>query len=123
MTTQAGIVRMWRGVVSTGNRDDYLDYIEHTGMREYRRTPGNQDAWMLSRDLGDGRTEIVTLSRWESLTAIVGFAGDDIARAVFYPEDDAYLIERDLTVRHYRVEPTGENIEDPGAASTEGDGA
>ena len=59
---------------------------------------------MLSRDLGDGRTEIVTLSRWESLAAIVGFAGDDIERAVFYPDDDAYLVEGDPTVSHYRLE-------------------
>jgi hypothetical protein len=30
---------------------------------------------------------------------IEGFAG----QAVFYPEDDRYLIERDLTVRHYEA--------------------
>ena len=104
MTSEGSIVRMWRGVVRTEARERYVEYIERTGMREYRQTPGNQEAWMLSRDLGDGRTEIVTLSRWESLAAIVGFAGHDIERAVFYPEDDEYLIERDLTVRHYRLE-------------------
>ncbi|MEV1130166.1 hypothetical protein [Agromyces sp. NPDC049794] len=104
MTSEGSVVRMWRGVVRTDDRQSYVEYIEHTGMREYRQTPGNQEAWMLSRDLGDGRTEIVTLSRWESLAAIVGFAGDDIERAVFYPEDDEFLIERDLSVRHYRLE-------------------
>jgi hypothetical protein len=35
--------------------------------------------------------------------AIEAFAGQDIDQAVFYPEDDRYLIERDLTVRHYEV--------------------
>jgi hypothetical protein len=35
---------------------------------------------MLTRDLGGGRTEIVTLSFWESRAAITGFAGEDIAR-------------------------------------------
>ena len=65
--------------------------------------PGNAGAWTLSRDLGDGRTEIVTLSFWESEKAIEGFAGKRIDRAVFYPEDDLYLIERDATVSHYRV--------------------
>jgi heme-degrading monooxygenase HmoA len=57
----------------------------------------------LSRDLGDGRTEIVTLSFWESEAAIRGFAGDQIDQAVFYPEDNRYLVERDLTVTHYQV--------------------
>jgi hypothetical protein len=32
-----------------------------------------------------------------------GFAGDDIDRAVFYAEDDRYLIERDVTVKHYEA--------------------
>ena len=66
----------------------YADYIGRTGMAEYRSTPGNQGAWMLRRDDGD-RSEIV--------------AGEDIEQAVFYPEDDRFLIERDVTVRHYEV--------------------
>ncbi|MDQ2660616.1 MAG: hypothetical protein M3Y52_01940 [Actinomycetota bacterium] len=78
-----------------------MDYIEQTGMREYRKTPGNIDAWMLTRELSGAITEIVTVSRWRSLDAIKGFAGADIERAVFYPEDDRYLVERDTTVRHY----------------------
>jgi len=101
MTSEGAVVRMWRGVIRTEDRDVYVDYIERTGMREYRETPGNLDAWMLTRDLGDGLTEIMTVSRWESLEAIKGFAGEDIHRAVYYPEDDEYLVERDATVRHY----------------------
>lgn len=101
MTSSQPVVRMWRGVVRTEDRDAYLDYVERTGMVEYRETPGNLDAWMLTRDLGDGLTEILTVSRWESLDAVKGFARDDIERAVYYPEDDRYLVERDANVRHY----------------------
>ena len=101
MTSEGAVVRMWRGVIRTEDRDVYVDYIERTGMREYRETPGNLDAWMLTRDLGGGLTEIMTVSRWESWEAIKGFAGEDIHRAVYYPEDDEYLVERDATVRHY----------------------
>jgi hypothetical protein len=32
-----------------------------------------------------------------------GFAGDDISRAVFYPEDDEYLVDRETTVSHHEV--------------------
>jgi heme-degrading monooxygenase HmoA len=95
------VVRMWRGAVRSEDRDAYVHYIEQTGMREYRKTPGNIDAWMLTRELPGSITEIVTVSRWQSLDAIKGFAGADIERAVFYPEDDRYLVERDTTVRHY----------------------
>jgi heme-degrading monooxygenase HmoA len=71
-------------------------------MAEYRSTPGNQGAWMLRRDDGD-RSEIITFSFWDSTESIRAFAGDDIDQAVFYPEDDRFLIERDLRVRHYDV--------------------
>jgi len=81
-------------------------YIEGTGMAEYRQTPGNRGAHMLTRDLDGGRTEIVTLSFWESRDAIHGFAGDDIEQAVFYPEDDRYLVDRETTVTHYEVAVT-----------------
>jgi heme-degrading monooxygenase HmoA len=57
---------------------------------------------MLRRDDGD-RSEIITFSLWDSRDSIRAFAGDDIGQAVFYPEDDRYLIERDRTVRHYEV--------------------
>jgi heme-degrading monooxygenase HmoA len=67
-------------------------------------TPGNEGAWVLWRRVDD-RAEFVTLSLWESREAIVGFAGDDIERAVFYPEDDRSLITRELRVEHYEAEP------------------
>jgi heme-degrading monooxygenase HmoA len=94
---------MWRGWVRTSDRDAYVAYIERTGMAEYRQTPGNRGASMLARDLGDGRTEIVTLSLWESLETIHGFAGADIEQAVFYPEDDRFLVDRETTVTHHEV--------------------
>jgi hypothetical protein len=45
----------------------------------------------------------VTLSFWDSLDAVRGFAGDDVERAVFYPEDDRFLVEREETVLHFGV--------------------
>jgi heme-degrading monooxygenase HmoA len=97
------IARIWRGWVRTEDRAAYVDYIERTGLAEYRGTPGNEGAWMLARDLEDGRTEIVTLSFWASRDAIRGFAGDDIERAVYYPEDERYLVDREMTVTHFEV--------------------
>jgi heme-degrading monooxygenase HmoA len=67
-----------------------------------KATPGNRGAWLLSRPDGE-KAEIITLSFWESRQAIQGFAGQDIEKAVFYPEDDRFLVERDLTVHHYEV--------------------
>jgi heme-degrading monooxygenase HmoA len=58
---------------------------------------------MWTRELGDDRTEVVTVSWWENLEVIKGFAGDDIAKAVYYPADEGYLLAQDDTVRHFEV--------------------
>jgi len=97
------IARMWRGWVETGRAADYVRYIQDTGIAAYRATPGNVDAQMWTRDLGDGRTEVITVSWWTDLASIHGFAGDDITQAVFYPDDDDFLIGRETTVSHFEV--------------------
>jgi heme-degrading monooxygenase HmoA len=45
----------------------------------------------------------LTLSFWESLTAIRAFAGVDPAAAKYYPEDERYLLEFEPTVTHYEI--------------------
>ena len=97
------ILRRWRGVIRTAERDAYRDYIAATGGADYTATPGNLGFQMLFRDLGDGTTEVTTLSWWKSRDDIRGFAGDDIAVARYYPEDDRYLLERPLHVEHHDV--------------------
>ena len=96
------IARIWRGATREADAEAYVEYLRETGLKAYRETPGNQGAWVLWR-VADGRAEFLTLSFWESTEAIRGFAGADIERAVFYPKDDRYLVERDTTVRHFQV--------------------
>jgi heme-degrading monooxygenase HmoA len=96
------IARIWRGAVRATDADAYAGYMRRTGVAAYVSTPGNRGAWMLRRDSGD-KTEFVMLTLWNSLDAVKAFAGQDYERAVFYPEDDRYLIERDLTSTHYEV--------------------
>jgi heme-degrading monooxygenase HmoA len=96
------IARSWRGAVRNEDAEAYAAYIDETGMKEYASTPGNRGAWMLTRELGE-LTEFVTFSLWDSFDAIKAFAGEDYATAVFYPEDDRYLVERDPTCTHWEV--------------------
>ena len=65
--------------------------------------PSADDVAHRRRDVGD-RCEFLMLSLWDSTESITAFAGDDPETAVFYPEDDRFLIERELTVDHYEVE-------------------
>ena len=96
------IARSWAGATRAADADAYLDYLHATGFAEYRATPGNRGVLALRRTVGE-RAEFLLLTLWESEGAIRGFAGDDIERAVFYPEDERYLVARDERVRHYEV--------------------
>jgi heme-degrading monooxygenase HmoA len=96
------IARTWRGAVRVEDADAYLDYLEATGLKEYRETPGNRGVLALRRIDGD-RGEYLIVSLWDSLEAVQRFAGKDLEQAVFYPEDDRFLVDRDLTSTHYEV--------------------
>lgn len=97
------IARIWTGAVRKQDGDAYAAYMQGTGIAGYAETPGNRGVWMLRRDVGEN-TEFVMFTLWESLDAVKAFAGDDYETAVFYPEDDRYLVERDGTSSHYVVE-------------------
>ena len=97
------IARIWRGATRLADAAEYADYMRRTGLAEYTTTPGNLGAWMLWRPVGD-TAQFIALSFWQSEEAIRGFAGEDISRAVYYPEDDRYLIERHDQVEHYNLE-------------------
>jgi heme-degrading monooxygenase HmoA len=96
------IARSWRGAVRNEDIDAYAAYVDETGMQAYARTAGNRGAWMLTRPVGE-LTEIITFSLWDSYDAIKAFAGEDYTTAIFYPEDDRYLVERDTVCHHWAV--------------------
>ena len=96
------IARTWAGATRAADADTYLEYLHRTGLAEYRNTPGNRGVLALRRVSGD-RAEFLLLTLWESEDAIRRFAGDDIGRAVFYPEDERFLVARDERVNHYEV--------------------
>jgi heme-degrading monooxygenase HmoA len=96
------IARTWRGALSAKDADAYLDYLHQTGFSEYRKTPGNRGVLGLRRIVND-RAEFLLISLWESEEAIRRFAGDNIEQAVFYDEDERFLVERDKHVFHYEV--------------------
>jgi heme-degrading monooxygenase HmoA len=96
------IARTWRGAVRAEDAEAYADYIRKTGLAAYAATPGNLGAWLMYRIEGD-RAEVETISLWESMDAIHGFTGEDVERAVFYPEDDRFLLDRDLAAHHWVV--------------------
>jgi len=98
------IGRIWRGATKARDAESYLEVLARTGLPAYRSTPGNRGVLALRRvDPESDRAEFLLLTLWESEAAIRRFAGEEPERAVFYPEDDRYLIERGERVEHFEV--------------------
>ena len=93
------IARTWKGAVRSEDGDEYAEYIRKTGIPGYTQTPGNLATLMLRRDVAD-RCEFLMFTLWDSIESVKAFAGRDPEKAIFYPEDDAFLIGRDLTSLH-----------------------
>ena len=69
------IARTWRGVTRAEHADVYMDYLEATGLNDYRATPGFGGLQVLRR-IADDRAEFVLITFWDSWDAIRAFAGD-----------------------------------------------
>lgn len=98
---QSCVMREWRAEIRAELKEEYTRYVMDTGVVEYLKTPGNLGAVLSVRDLGGGRAEMVTLSWWVDRDAIKAFAGADIGKAHYYPQDDRFLLTRPETVYHY----------------------
>lgn len=96
------IVRMWHGRVPTKKAKAYREFTNHRAIRDYQSVPGNISVHILERQ-EDEVTHFITLTFWESLDAIRGFAGDDLEKAKYYPEDKDFLLEFEPRVVHYEV--------------------
>ncbi len=76
--------------------------MKKTGVTDHRATPGNQGSMILTQELGD-EAEFLVLSLWDSLDAVRAFAGERPEVAIYYPNDERFLLELEPEVRHYEV--------------------
>ncbi|HXD84816.1 MAG TPA: hypothetical protein VN599_10335 [Rudaea sp.] len=96
------IARIWRGITQKDKADDYLAYLQETGIKDYAKTPGNRGVNVLRREQGE-HCEFMLISLWDSMDAVRAFAGENPDKSVYYPEDDRYLLDMEPLVRHYEV--------------------
>jgi heme-degrading monooxygenase HmoA len=96
------IARLWHGRTKAATAGEYFEYLRRTGLDEYTKTEGNRGVYVLRRIEGD-RADFLLISLWESLEAIRRFAGPDVDKAVYYPEDRDFLEAMEPNVTHYDV--------------------
>jgi heme-degrading monooxygenase HmoA len=96
------IVRMWHGRVPNDKAERYRDFLNERAVVDYRSVEGNEAVYILERRDGE-ETHFITLTLWRDEAAIRQFAGDELTRARYYPEDKDFLLEFEPHVVHYTV--------------------
>ena len=94
------IARVWRGATLAEDGDAYAAYLEESGMRAARALPGSRGTLVL-RTVRGGLAQFETILLFETLEDVGRFAGAELEAAVFFEQDDRYLVERELEVTHY----------------------
>lgn len=96
------IVRMWHGRVPTEKAAAYRAFLNERAIPDYRSVDGNLGVYILERPEGEV-THFITPRFWENLDVIRAFAGEDVEKARYYPEDRDFLLGFEPTVVHYEV--------------------
>ena len=96
------IVRLWHGRVAHAQAAAYREFLKARAIPDYCGVPGNLAVEILERRADDA-THFITLTRWRDIDAIRAFAGDEVTRAKYYPEDADFLLEFEPEVVHYEV--------------------
>jgi heme-degrading monooxygenase HmoA len=96
------ITRIWHGTTDARHADEYLKYVEDTGMKDYKNIKGNLSAKLLRR-IDQDICHFLTITEWDSFESIKQFAGHDPEKARYYPEDKNYLLILEENVFHYET--------------------
>ena len=99
------ICRMWHGRTSRSKADAYENFLVRRAIPDYRSVPGNISVAILRRDEGEV-THFLTVTHWQSEEAIRAFAGKDLLKAKYYPQDKDFLLEFEPEVQHFDVAAT-----------------
>lgn len=96
------IVRTWAGRTALEDGDAYERFMIERAAPDYRSIEGLKKLYFIRRDEGDA-AHFLLITIWESMAAVEAFAGADPSKAKYYPEDDKYLLEKDVHARNHRL--------------------
>ena len=96
------IARIWHGKTNSKDFEAYTEFLKKVAIPDYQKTKGFKGLSFLRQIKGDeGHFTLITY--WEDWEVIKNFAGEDVEKAKYYPEDDDFLLEFEEHVQHYEV--------------------
>jgi hypothetical protein len=96
------IARHWRGWTEVQNADAYEIFLQDKVLPGLRSITGYRGGYVL-RSNGPSEVEFVVINLFDSLDAVMRFAGVDYATPVFEPEARTLLSRIEPMAMHYDV--------------------
>ena len=96
------IARVWHGKTDKSNFDAYSEFLRKTAIPDYKKARGIQGMSFLRNVIG-AEAHFTLITYWQNMEAIRAFAGEEVDKAKYYPEDKNFLLEFEEKVQHYEV--------------------
>ena len=96
------IVRMWHGIVDVAKADEYAEFMKQRAAPDYGSVDGLEKLQFLRKNEAD-IVHFLLVTHWDSMESVKKFAGERPEKAKYYPEDDAFLLEKEETSALYEV--------------------
>ena len=97
------VTRIWHGTTTESHAEKYLTFLRYAGTKDYLQCPGNLSVIILHQEESDIH-HFMTITEWKDIDAVKNFAGEDYSKAVYYPEDEGFLLTKEERVKHYQTE-------------------
>jgi heme-degrading monooxygenase HmoA len=97
------IVRIWKGYGKEAGVNRYCrEHFPNSVLPQLRSINGFVGAKVLTR-AGEGETEVVVATTWDSIDSVKAFAGEDYEQAIVDPVVHDLLTRFDDRVTHFTV--------------------
>jgi len=94
--------REWKCICPKETANGFINYLSETGIKDTQNIDGCTGYHVLKREL-NGEIEITFVSHWQELDIMKRYAGDNLYKAVLYPEDEKFRIKPDIEVKVYEA--------------------
>ena len=96
------ITRIWTASTTKENQHKYIEHFRAHVLPVLQQLGGYAGATLNTRSTGTD-VEIVVITRWTSMQALLAFAGPDVDQAVVAPEAAQVLTTWDPRARNYET--------------------
>ncbi|SMO79157.1 hypothetical protein SAMN06265349_104119 [Flavobacterium resistens] len=96
------IARIWHGKTKIEDYEAYTEFIIKTAIPDYEKTAGFVKLSFL-KNIKNNEGHFTLITYWKNWEVIKNFAGENIEKAKYYPEDEHFLLEFEENVEHFEI--------------------